>query len=374
MKSTLRIATRKSPLALWQAEHVKSCLMKAHQGLEVELVTFTTKGDKILDTPLAKIGGKGLFVKELEMAMLEGQADIAAHSIKDVPMEFPEGLFLSTILEREEPCDAFVSNTIDSVQKLPEGAVVGTCSLRRKCQLLSKRPDLKIKDLRGNVNSRLEKLDNGDYDAIILACAGLVRLDMTDRIKQRISSSWILPAVGQGAVGLEAREGDDETLELLSVLNHDDTADRVIAERALNKRLEGGCQVPIASYAMLDGDTLHLQALVGEPDGSKIIQGDVSGHRSEAEQLGIRLADDLLSRGAKDIREKLYRAQYTPVTNIRAVAEWLKAHAWKVCIRKRIEGSNPFLSAKLAFHAIHRKPLGTLIIDFLAQSKSSTVR
>ena len=221
-------------------------------------------------------------------------------------MEFPEGLFLSTILEREEPCDAFVSNSYNSIQDLPEGAVVGTCSLRRKCQLLSKRPDLEIKDLRGNVNSRLEKLDNGDYDAIILACAGLVRLEMADRIKQRISSSWILPAVGQGAVGLEAREGDEETLQLLSVLQHDDTSDRVTAERALNKRLEGGCQVPIASYAILDGDTLHLQALVGEPDGSRIVEGDISGHRSKAEQLGIKLADDLLSRGAKEILEKLY--------------------------------------------------------------------
>ncbi len=309
MKSRLRIATRKSPLALWQAEHVKTRLMQAHEGLNVELVTFTTKGDKILDTPLAKIGGKGLFVKELEMAILEGEADIAAHSIKDVPMEFPEGLFLSTILEREEPCDAFVSNTIDSIQTLPQGAVIGTCSLRRKCQLLSKRPDLKIKDLRGNVNSRLEKLDNGDYDAIILACAGLVRLEMASRIKQRISSSWILPAVGQGAVGLEARIDDKETLSLLSVLNHEDTADRVSAERALNKRLKGGCQVPIASYAMLDGDTLHLQALVGEPDGSKIVQGDISGHRTEAEHLGEKLADDLLSRGAKEILEKLYNEE-----------------------------------------------------------------
>jgi len=309
MKSTLRIATRKSPLALWQAEHVKTRLMQAHQGLDVELVTFTTQGDKILDTPLAKIGGKGLFVKELEVAILEGKADIAAHSIKDVPMEFPEGLFLSTILEREEPCDAFVSNKFDSVQTLPEGAIVGTCSLRRRCQLLSKRPDLKIKDLRGNVNSRLEKLDNGDYDAIILACAGLVRLDMATRIKQRISSSWIMPAVGQGAVGLEAREGDVETLSLLSVLHHQDTADRINAERALNRRLQGGCQVPIASYAILDGDTLHLQALVGEPDGSKIIAGDISGHRSDGEQLGIKLADDLLSRGAKEILEKLYRAE-----------------------------------------------------------------
>ncbi len=309
MKSTLRIATRKSPLALWQAEHVKARLMDAHAGLNVELVTFTTKGDKILDTPLAKIGGKGLFVKELETAILEGKADIAAHSIKDVPMEFPEGLFLSTILEREEPCDALVSNTFDSVQNLPEGAIVGTCSLRRKCQLLSKRPDLIIKDLRGNVNSRLEKLDNGDYDAIILACAGLVRLEMANRIKQRISSSWILPAVGQGAVGLEAREGDIETLELISVLQHEDTRDRITAERALNKRLQGGCQVPIASYAMLDGDTLHLQALVGEPDGSLIIQGDISGHRNDAEELGEKLADDLLSRGAKEILEKLYNAE-----------------------------------------------------------------
>lgn len=306
MKSTLRIATRKSPLAMWQAEHVKSRLMQAHKGLEVELITFTTQGDKILDTPLAKIGGKGLFVKELEVAILEGKADIAAHSIKDVPMEFPEGLFLSTILEREEPCDAFVSNTIPNIQQLPEGAVVGTCSLRRRSQLLSKRPDLVIKDLRGNVNSRLEKLDNGDYDAIILACAGLIRLDMENRIKQRISSSWILPAVGQGAVGLEARKDDQETLELLSVLHDIDTADRITAERALNKRLKGGCQVPIASYAMLDGDTLHLQALVGEPDGSEIIHGDISGHRNDGEQLGIKLADDLLSRGAKEILEKLF--------------------------------------------------------------------
>ena len=309
MKSTLRIATRKSPLALWQAEHVKARLMEAHKGLEVELVTFTTKGDKILDTPLAKIGGKGLFVKELETAILEGKADIAAHSIKDIPMEFPKGLFLATILEREEPCDAFVSNDFSSIQSLPENSVVGTCSLRRRSQLLSKRPDLKIKDLRGNVNSRLEKLDNGDYDAIILACAGLIRLDMEKRIKQRISSSWILPAVGQGAVGLEAREGDEEILKLISVLKHDDTTDRIIAERALNKKLEGGCQVPIASYAMLDGDTLHLQALVGEPDGSKIVLGDISGHRSEGEQLGEKLAEDLLSRGAKEILEKLYNAE-----------------------------------------------------------------
>ena len=309
MKKTLRIATRKSPLALWQAEHVKTRLLAAHSQLEVELVTFSTQGDKILDTPLAKIGGKGLFVKELEVAMLDGRADIAAHSIKDVPMEFPEGLFLSTILQREEPCDAFVSNTFDSLEELPEGAIVGTCSLRRRSQLLSKRPDLQIKDLRGNVNSRLAKLDNGDYDAIILACAGLIRLEMGERIKQRISSQWILPAVGQGAVGLEARTDDEATLKLLEVLNDTDTSDRVRAERALNKRLEGGCQVPIASFAELDGDTLQLRALVGKPDGSQIVRGEISGHRSNGEALGTELADDLLSRGAKEILERLYQEQ-----------------------------------------------------------------
>lgn len=306
MKSSLRIATRKSPLALWQAEHVKNRLLAAHPGLTIELVTFSTQGDKILDTPLAKIGGKGLFVKELEVAMLEGKADIAAHSIKDVPMDFPEGLYLSTILQREEPCDAFVSNSIDSLENLPTGAIVGTSSLRRRCQLLSKRPDLKIKDLRGNVNTRLAKLDNGEYDAIILACAGLLRLEMGDRIKQRIHSDWILPAVGQGAIGLEAREGDEEMLSLITVLNDTDTSDRIRAERALNHRLQGGCQVPIACYAQLDGDTLQMKALVGEPDGSHIVSGTISGHRSKSENLGRELADDLLSRGAKEILQNLY--------------------------------------------------------------------
>jgi len=306
MKSLLRIATRKSPLALWQAEHVKRRLLEAHMGLSVELVTMTTQGDKILDTPLAKIGGKGLFVKELEQGMLDGQADIAVHSIKDVPMEFPEGLFLSTILEREEPCDAFVSNQHTGIDDLPEGAVVGTSSLRRRCQLLHKRPDLVIKDLRGNVNTRLSKLDNGEYDAIILACAGLIRLEMADRIRQRISSEFILPAVGQGAVGIEAREGDDETLALLSVLDHHDTRDRILAERAFNHRLQGGCQVPIACHAMLENDQLKLRGLVGEPDGSKIIESAASGHRKNAEQTGIELADDLLSQGAKNILDKLY--------------------------------------------------------------------
>lgn len=306
MKDLLRIATRKSPLALWQAEHVKQRLLDAHQGLSVELVTMTTQGDKILDTPLAKIGGKGLFVKELEQGMLNGEADIAVHSIKDVPMEFPEGLFLSTILKREEPCDAFVSNEYNTLEDLPEGSVVGTSSLRRRCQLLDKRPDLKIKDLRGNVNTRLSKLDNGDYDAIILACAGLIRLEMKERIRQRISSELILPAVGQGAVGIEAREGDEETLALLSVLDDNDTRDRILAERAFNHQLQGGCQVPIACHAVLEGDQLKLRGLVGEPDGSRIIESANNGHRNQAEQTGIELADDLLSQGAKTILDKLY--------------------------------------------------------------------
>jgi hydroxymethylbilane synthase len=307
MKKILRIATRKSPLALWQAEHVKARLQQVHSGLEVELVTMSTQGDKILDTPLAKIGGKGLFVKELEQGMLEGRADIAAHSIKDVPMEFPEGLFLATILEREEPCDAFVSNTYASLDELPQGAIVGTSSLRRRCQLLSKRPDLEIRDLRGNVNSRLGKLDNGDYDAIILACAGLVRLEMGDRIRQRLSAEQILPAVGQGSVGLEAREGDDEVLSLISVLDDAETRYRITAERAMNHQLQGGCQVPIAGHALLEGDQLYLRGLVGEPDGSRIISGEIRGPKADAEKLGVQLADELLGRGARAILDKLYQ-------------------------------------------------------------------
>ena len=306
MTKTLRIATRKSPLALWQAEHVKRRLQETHAGLEVELITMSTQGDKILDTPLAKIGGKGLFVKELEQGMLEGRADIAVHSIKDVPMEFPEGLYLSIILEGEEPCDAFVSNKYNNVDDLPKGAIVGTCSLRRACQLLNKRPDLKIKDLRGNVNTRLANLDNGDFDAIILACAGLIRLEMADRIRQRIPSELILPAVGQGAVGIESRVSDAETLALLSILDDKDTRDRVLAERAFNHRLNGGCQVPIACHAILEGDTLNMRGLVGETDGSRIIESTISGSRHDAEKIGTELADDLLAQGAKIILDKLY--------------------------------------------------------------------
>ncbi|MUK48177.1 hydroxymethylbilane synthase [Aliivibrio fischeri] len=302
----VRIATRKSPLALWQAHFVKDALQAAHPGLEVELVTMVTKGDIILDTPLAKVGGKGLFVKELEVAMLEGRADLAVHSMKDVPVEFPEGLGLVTICEREDPRDAFVSNTYNNIDELPQGAVVGTCSLRRQCQLKEARPDLIIKELRGNVGTRLQKLDDGNYDAIILACAGLIRLGLEDRIKSAIEPEQSLPAVGQGAVGIEARLDDDRLRALLEPLNHPETANRVLCERAMNNRLEGGCQVPIGSYSLIDGDQIWLRALVGEPDGSVMIRGEVTGPISDAETLGTQLADQLLNDGAKEILERLY--------------------------------------------------------------------
>ena len=307
-KQTIRIATRKSPLAMWQAEFVRDSLIAAHPGLEVELLGMSTQGDKILDSPLAKIGGKGLFVKELEVCILEGDADIAVHSMKDVPVEFPEGLHLAVICEREDPRDAFVSNTFKTLDELPQGAKVGTSSMRRQCQLRERRPDLQIIDLRGNVNTRLRKLDEGQYDAIILAAAGLIRLGFNDRITQLLETDISLPAIGQGAVGIECRADDKRVNGLLAALNDAETYTRVIAERAMNNRLEGGCQVPIAGYAVLDGDTLHLRGLVGQPDASEMIRGEVSGPASEAEQLGTSLADDLLSRGAKEILDALYHA------------------------------------------------------------------
>lgn len=302
----IRIATRQSPLALWQAHYVKDALQAAHPDLEVELVTMVTRGDVILDTPLAKVGGKGLFVKELEMAMLEGRADLAVHSMKDVPVEFPAGLGLVTICEREDPRDAFVSNTYSSIDELPQGATVGTCSLRRQCQLKQARPDLIIKELRGNVGTRLGKLDAGEYDAIILAAAGLKRLELQARIRSFIEPEQSLPAVGQGAVGIECRLDDERLLKLLAPLNHADTADRVKCERAMNLTLEGGCQVPIGSYALLEGDDIWLRALVGEPDGSTIVRGEIRGTRQDAEKLGVALAHQLLAQGAKEILTKLY--------------------------------------------------------------------
>ena len=302
----VRIATRKSPLALWQAEFVKAALEEKHPGVQVELVPMSTKGDRILDTPLAKVGGKGLFVKELENAMLDGRADIAVHSMKDVPVEFPEGLMLHTICEREDPRDAFVSNQYKQFSDLPEGAVVGTSSLRRQCQLRELRPDLVVKDLRGNVNTRLAKLDAGEYDAIILAAAGLLRLEMAERIAEYIEPEVSLPANGQGAVGIECRSDDAQIKGLLDALEHSETRHRVLAERAMNRRLEGGCQVPIGAYALIEGDQLWLRGLVGAVDGSEIIRGEVRGKVEQYETLGVELAESLLERGAKAILQQVY--------------------------------------------------------------------
>lgn len=303
---TIRIATRKSPLAMWQAEHVAAALKKAHPGIEVELLAMSTQGDKILDTPLAKIGGKGLFIKELEQAMLEDRADIAVHSMKDVPVEFPPGLHLATIMEREDPRDAFVSNQYDSFDDLPQGAKVGTSSLRRQCQLLDRRPDLEIHPLRGNVNTRLRKLDEGEFDAIILAAAGLIRLGFQDRITGFIEPEESLPAVGQGAVGIECRSNSPRINELLAPLNHEETAIRVRAERAMNNRLEGGCQVPIAGHAILQDGLLYLRGLVGTTDGDEIVRGEISGPAEDGETMGAALAEELLQRGAAEILEELY--------------------------------------------------------------------
>ncbi|WP_022941511.1 hydroxymethylbilane synthase [Psychromonas hadalis] len=306
-KKIIRIATRHSPLAMWQANFVKAELLKFHPDLAVELLPMKTKGDKILDTPLAKVGGKGLFVKELEVAMLEGRADIAVHSMKDVPVDFPEGLGLTVICEREDPRDAFVSNNFSTIEQLPQGAVVGTSSLRRQCQLRELRPDLIIKDLRGNVNTRLGKLDNGEYDAIILAAAGLIRLEMQARIASYIEPEVSLPAVGQGAVGIECRLDDEQTIALLKPLEHAQTRIRVTAERAMNLALQGGCQVPIGSYSIIKGDELFLRGLVGSVDGKQIIRKEITGKPEEAQQMGLALAQQLLDCGAKEILAEVYK-------------------------------------------------------------------
>jgi len=304
-KKTIRIATRKSPLALWQAEHVKSLLLASHPALNVQLLKMTTQGDKILDTPLAKIGGKGLFVKELEQGILQGDADLAVHSMKDVPVDLPDGLGLVAILKREDPRDAFVSNQFQSIDELPQGAVVGTSSLRRQCQLQRLRPDLIIKSLRGNVGTRLSKLDADEYAAIILAGAGLIRLKLESRIRSFISVRQMLPAIGQGAIGIESRVEDDELNSILSCLHDEETAIRVGAERAMNQRLQGGCQVPIGGHATIVEKTLFMEGLVGEPDGSRILFAQTSGSLEESEKIGVSIADDLLQQGAAEILENL---------------------------------------------------------------------
>ncbi|WP_319380489.1 hydroxymethylbilane synthase [Thiomicrorhabdus sp.] len=306
MKKTLRIATRKSPLAMWQAEFVKSELEKAHPGLQVELLPMSTKGDKILDVPLAKIGGKGLFTKELEDRMMAGEADIAVHSMKDVPMELPEGFALGAILERHAPTDAFVSNQYAAFEELPQGAVLGTSSLRRKAQLMSLRPDLIVKDLRGNVGTRLGKLDAGEYDAIVLATSGLQRLGLNDRIRHELPPETCLPAVTQGTLGIEYFSKDEDVFQLIQVLNHPETEIRTTAERAMNHRLEGGCQVPIGVYAELQDAEIYVRGLVGTLDGSRILRSEIRGAIQDAQSLGVQLADALLAQGAKQILDEVY--------------------------------------------------------------------
>ena len=306
LEKTLKIATRQSPLALWQANYVKDSLQQLYPDLTVELVPMVTKGDVILDSPLAKIGGKGLFVKELENALLNKEADIAVHSMKDVPMQFPEGLGLAVICKREDPRDAFVSNSYRTFAELPQGAVVGTSSLRRQCQLKALRPDLDIRSLRGNVGTRLSKLDNGDYDAIILASAGLIRLGLADRIASFIEVEQSLPAAGQGAVGIECRTDDVQVKQLLAPLADAETTCCVLAERAMNNRLQGGCQVPIGGYAVLQQGQLYLRALVGDVDGSQIIRAEGKSGVENADVLGVQIAEQLLAQGADKILQSIY--------------------------------------------------------------------
>jgi hydroxymethylbilane synthase len=302
----IRIATRKSPLALWQAEHVAAQLKTAFPEIRTELITMVTRGDKILDAPLAKVGGKGLFVKELEQGMLDGIADIAVHSMKDVPVEFPEGLHLAAILEREDPTDAFVSNHYRSLDELPADAKIGTSSLRRQCQIKEKLPQAQILSLRGNVNTRLAKLDAGEFDAIILASAGLKRLGMAQRISRCLPPDVSLPAIGQGAIGIECRTNDVQINQMLQALHHNLTAVCVSAERAMNAGLNGGCQVPIAGFAELQGTRLLMRGLVGAPDGSVIYRAEGQADIAQAEQLGIRLAEDLLAQGADKVLQLVY--------------------------------------------------------------------
>lgn len=304
----IRIATRKSPLALWQANFVKQNLLLAHKDLTVELIPMVTQGDIILDSPLSKIGGKGLFVKQLEQAILNNEADIAVHSIKDIPAQFPEGLMLAAICQRDEVRDAFVANKYASLNDLPKGAIVGTSSLRRQCQLRSHFPHLIIKDLRGNVGTRLNKLDDGQYDAIILASVGLKRLSLEHRITQYIDTDLMLPAVGQGAIGIESRTDDKQILDIISVLDDKKSRACIQAERAMNNALQGGCQVPIAGYCRLNNDELMLQGLVGRVDGSKIIKQQITGFINEAESLGEKLAKQLLNQGADLILTELLDA------------------------------------------------------------------
>ncbi|MDA8078402.1 MAG: hydroxymethylbilane synthase [Nitrospiraceae bacterium] len=319
MKNKVVIGTRASKLALWQAEWVKAELERMNPGIRVELNKIKTTGDKILDVPLAKVGGKGLFVKEIEEALLAGEADLAVHSMKDVPTEFPEGLHLAVICEREDPRDAFIARmenggfAIKSFAALPQAATIGTSSLRRSCQILNIRPDIRIVQLRGNLDTRIRKLDEGQFDAIILAAAGVKRLGWAARLTEVLPPSVSLPAIGQGAVGIECRRGDEFINKLIAPLDHRETSICVRAERACLKRLEGGCQVPIAAHAQLEGGGLSLKGLVGSVTGDRIISSDIAGRPEEAEVLGRRLAEDLLAKGADKILAEVYGRDINPI-------------------------------------------------------------
>jgi len=309
VSSRLSIATRGSALALWQANHVRDRLIAAAPGLEVELVIIKTKGDKILDVPLARVGGKGLFVKEIEEALVDGRADLAVHSMKDVPAELTEGLIMAAVSEREDPRDALCTTDGTRLEGLAPGARVGTSSPRRSCQIMAARPDLETAPLRGNVPTRLQKLDDGKYDAIVLAAAGLVRLGRADRISQHFEPTECLPAVGQGALGLETRAADDATIDLVRrAIHHDRDATRVAAERAFLSRMGGGCETPVAAFATYDGDELVLDAMVGRLDGTEILRAHRRGDPGDASEIGELAADDVLSRGAGAIIEELIEA------------------------------------------------------------------
>jgi hydroxymethylbilane synthase len=302
----IRIATRKSPLALWQAEHVGGRLREIHPGLDVELVPMSTQGDRLLDAPLAKVGGKGLFIKELQHALLDGGADIAVHSLKDVPVEIPAGLALPVFLARGDARDSLVCNHHNHLAALPRGARIGTSSLRRQCQLMAARPELDVVTVRGGVLTRLAKLDDGDFDALILAVAGLQRLGLAERVAEVLEPDVMLPAVGQGVLGIECRDGDTRVAALIAVLDDADTAARVIAERAMNERLGGGCQVPIAGFAELDGEELRLRGLVASPDGRTVLRAEGRVLREQGRQVGRSVAEDLLSQGADRILAEVY--------------------------------------------------------------------
>lgn len=305
MKNQIIIGTRGSKLALWQADYIEQRLREEYPGLSVTQKRVTTKGDRILDVPLAKIGGKGLFTKELEEEMLSGGIDLAVHSLKDMPAKVPDGLVIAAVTKRLDPGDALVSNRFSSFEELPKGARVGTSSLRRRAQLLCARPDLEMLDLRGNVNTRLRKLDEGEYDAIVLAVAGLKRLGFADRIRQVLPREMVLPAVGQGALAIETREDDKETRDMLAFLRDDDTICCTEAERSFLARVEGGCQVPVGVYATAEGDVLKVEAVIASLDGQRFYRGDVNGTRRDAAKLGENLAEKLLDEGGAEILKEL---------------------------------------------------------------------